>query len=139
MKGKRIGTSNLSYATESDSYEDDYEYYERLFDPMQTDRRARRKRKPTVRHIPKKAEDEVVAELGELAGLEAGFQTTYNPGRHEEGWLVDSLRGFYDEALIVDVLAKVKGGKEACVYLCKAHPAGGTDLLAAKVYRQLAQ
>ena len=101
MKGKLIVTPNLSYATESESHEDDYEYYERLFDPTLTDRRARRKRKPKVRHIAKKAEDEIVAELGELAGLEAGFQTTYHPGRYEEGWLLDSLRGFYDEALIV--------------------------------------
>jgi len=32
-------------------------------------------------------------------------------------------------------LRQVKGGKEATVYCCAAHPATGQDLLAAKVYR----
>lgn len=117
------------------SYEDEYEYYERMFDPTQTDRRARRKRKPVVRHIPKVDEEHIVAALGDLIGLEGGFRTTYSPGRHEELWLLDSIRTFYDEELIVDVLAQVKGGKEASVYLCEAHPTTGTDLLAVKVYR----
>jgi RIO kinase 1 len=116
-------------------YEDEHEYYERMFDPVRTERRARRKRKPVPRHIPKRAEDEVIAELGDLAGLEGGFRPAYTPGRYEEGWLLESIRSFYDEGLIVDVLALVKGGKEANVYLCRAHPSTGTDLLAAKVYR----
>jgi RIO kinase 1 len=106
-----------------------------MFDPVQTDRRARRKRKPVARHIPKVAEDRVVSDLGELIGLEGGFQTTYSFGRYEEGWLLDSIRTFYEEELIVDVLAQVKGGKEASVYLCEAHPTTGADLLAVKVYR----
>ena len=116
-------------------YEDEYEYYERIYSPLARDRQARRKRKPVVRHVAKKAEDQVIRELGDLVGLEAGFRTSYNLGRYEEGWLLDSLRAFYDEGLIVDVLAQVKGGKEASVYLCEAHPSTGTDLLAAKVYR----
>lgn len=106
-----------------------------MFDPVRTDRRARRRRKPVPRHIPKRSEDEVIADLGDLVGLEGGFRPTYTPGRYEEGWLLESIRSFYDEGLIVDVLALVKGGKEASVYLCKAHPSTGTELLAAKVYR----
>jgi RIO kinase 1 len=116
-------------------YEDEYDYYERVFDPVQTDRRARRGRKPVPRHVPKRDEDEVIAELGDLVGLEGGFRPTYTPARYEEGWLLESIRSFYDQGLIVDVLALVKGGKEASVYLCEAHPSTGTDLLAAKVYR----
>jgi RIO kinase 1 len=82
----------------------------------------------------------VVADLTEAAGadaieLEGGFQTTYRPGRHEAQWLLDSLRGFYHGALITDVLAQVKGGKEASVYRCQAHPSMGVPYLAAKVYR----
>ena len=61
------------------------------------------------RHVPKRDEDEVIAELGDLAGLEGGFRPTYTPGRYEEGWLLQSIRSFYDEGLIVDVLALVKG------------------------------
>jgi RIO kinase 1 len=116
-------------------YLDDYEYYQSLFDPMRSDRQARRKRRP--RQQPQKAPErwEVASELGEVAGLEGGFETTYQPGRYEEGWLLSSLRTFYDEALITDVLAMVKGGKEASVYCCEAHPSTGIDLIAAKVYR----
>ncbi|MFL7808586.1 MAG: RIO1 family regulatory kinase/ATPase [Anaerolineae bacterium] len=118
-----------------EQYEDEYEYYERMFDPVQTDRRARRKRKPVARHVPKRDEEVVIAELGDLVGLEGGFRPTYTPGRYEEGWLLESIRSFYDQGLIVDVLSLVKGGKEASVYLCQAHPSTGADLLAAKVYR----
>ena len=79
--------------------QDEYEYYEELFDPLRTDRRARRKRKPKVRHIPKKPQDQIVAELADPIGLEGGFHTTYRPGRYEEGWLLSSLRSFYDQEL----------------------------------------
>jgi RIO kinase 1 len=120
--------------------QDDYEYYESLYDPVRTDRQARRKRKPVARHVPKKLESDVVSDLADSIGsdaieLEGGFKTTYHPGRHEEQWLLDSLRGFYHEALITDVLAQIKGGKEASVYRCQAHPSMGEAYLAAKVYR----
>lgn len=83
-----------------------------------------------------KEQREVVAELTDVAeGLEAGFETTYTPARYETEWLISSLNSFYEQALITDVLAQVKGGKEAGVYRCAAHPTTGVDLLAAKVYR----
>ncbi|HVO43069.1 MAG TPA: RIO1 family regulatory kinase/ATPase, partial [Aggregatilineales bacterium] len=62
-------------------------------------------------------------------------QWTYTPSRYESGWLVDSLRPFFDQSLIEDVLALVKGGKEASVYRCEADHRTGSTLLAAKVYR----
>lgn len=101
------------------------------------DRKARRKaRKPQANPKTKPSQAEVVAQLTEgAAGLESGFHPTYQPQRFEEGWLLDSLRIFYDQGLIVDVLSQVKGGKEASVYLCRANPATGMDLVAAKVYR----
>jgi len=37
--------------------------------------------------------------------------------------------------LITDILVQVKGGKEASVYRCAAHPSTGHEFLAAKVYR----
>lgn len=71
-------------------------------------------------------------------GIEELF-TTYVPSRHERGWLLSSLRDFYEQNLISDVLASIKGGKEASVYRCRTTPtartAFETDLLAAKVYR----
>jgi RIO kinase 1 len=63
------------------------------------------------------------------------FATTYKPARFERAWLRDSLAPFFIQDLVSDVLAQVKGGKEANVYRCQAHPATGRDSLAAKVYR----
>lgn len=64
---------------------------------------------------------------------------TYQPSRHERGWLLESLAEFYDQGLISDVLASVKGGKEASVYRCQTAPAAreavGAEFVAAKVYR----
>lgn len=114
---------------------DDYEQYETLFDPLNSDRQARRKRKPRAHHVPKKAQHEVLDEIADRQGLEGGFETTYRPGLFEEAWLLESLRSFYDGALITNVLARVQGGKEASVYRCAGHPSTGAELLAAKVYR----
>ena len=114
---------------------DKYEQYEKQFDPINTDRQARRKRKPKAKHIAKKAADEVLNEVADLEGLEGGFKTTYIPGLFEEGWLLQALEPFYEQKLITDVLGRVKGGKEANVYRCMAHPSTGETLIAAKVYR----
>lgn len=114
---------------------DRYEQYEDQFDPLQTDRRARRKRKPRARHIPKVAANDVIDAIADTDALEGGVDMTYSPSRYEEGWLLESIKEFHDQALITDVLALVKGGKEASVYRCAAHPSVGVPLLAAKVYR----
>jgi RIO kinase 1 len=45
------------------------------------------------------------------------------------------LEPFFDDGLITRVLRVLKGGKEATVYLCRANPSTGRELLAAKVYR----
>ena len=111
----------------ADIEDDPYSSYAEQFEPRE--RSAKRTRKPA----PPRAE--VVAQLAETSGMEAGFTTTYQPARYEEGWLRDSLRPFYDERLITDVLSQVKGGKEASVYCCAAEPNTGVERLAAKVYR----
>lgn len=128
-------TRNSESMDESKYDEGEHEYYESLFDPLRTERKARRRRRSKVRHVPKRPEDLVIAELGDLAGLEGGFKTTYRPSLHEAEWLLWSLKTFYDQALIVDVMAQIKGGKEANVYRCAAHPSTGVTWLAAKVYR----
>lgn len=89
--------------------------------------------KPRSRDLPRRD----VSLVAEAVGLEAGFETTYKPSRHEAGWLLSSLSSFYEQELIRDVLFLVKGGKEANVYCCAAGAArgGGDGLLAAKVYR----
>lgn len=63
------------------------------------------------------------------------FKFTYKAARFEEWWLLDSLGDFYEHKWIVDVLKRVKGGKEASVYQCKPGVAVDARLVAAKVYR----
>jgi RIO kinase 1 len=113
---------------------DKYEVYEEQFDPKWAEYGAPRRRKGN--HKPKKTRDQILAELtDDTADVVLGFETTYRPSRYEESWLLSSLYSFYDEGIITDVLALIKGGKEASVYLCEPHPAMGLGLLAAKVYR----
>jgi RIO kinase 1 len=121
--------------TDDDPDGDAYYRYAEQYDPDWADRPVRGARKQSAKPAPKRSQSQIVAELAEPAGLEAGFVTTYQPARYEAEWLLDSLRLFYDEQLITDVLAQVKGGKEASVYRCTAHPTTGATLLAAKVYR----
>lgn len=63
------------------------------------------------------------------------FDFTYQAARFEEWWLLESLGDFYEHKWITDVMRRLKGGKEASVYLCEAGAEVGTDLVAAKVYR----
>jgi RIO kinase 1 len=93
-------------------------------------------RRPKANQKAKKTRSEIIAELtDDLADVDLGFNTTYRPSRYESGWLLSSLHSFYHEGLITDVLAQIKGGKEASVYRCRATNATGGGLLAAKVYR----
>ena len=76
-----------------------------------------------------------VERVAEVAGLENVWEITYTPARFEGGFLKHSLEPFYGQDQIVDVMAQVKGGKEASVYRCRAHPSMGVEWIAAKVYR----
>ena len=70
-----------------------------------------------------------------FADLEEKFEPTFTGSDYEHEWIMDSLGGFWEDGLITDVLYCVKGGKEATVYCCQAHPSMGVELAAAKVYR----
>ncbi len=113
-----------------DSYLDDLEFYEEKF--SQT---ARGKKVAKRKQAPRPTSATEVAKLAEASGTEAGFTMTYVPALFEAEWLRSSLASFYEDELISDVLASVKGGKEASVYRCQAQPQTGETLLAAKVYR----
>jgi RIO kinase 1 len=114
---------------------DDFEDLDTQYNPLNSDRKSRRKRKPRVHHTPKKSERDQREEVADLDTIEGGFKLSYTPARFEEGWLLSSLQPFFDQTLINDVLARVRGGKEASVYRCAADPSTGETLLAAKVYR----
>ena len=117
------------------SYYEKYAHYAEEFSPERTDRHARRHRKQRAQPPTYRDRDEEVADLADAVGLEGGFNITYQPAKHERVWLYDSLRPFYDQHLISDVVALVKGGKEANVYRCAATEETGAAWLAAKVYR----
>ena len=78
---------------------------------------------------------QAMAELVEDAALDERFETSYTPSRYERAWLAASLGPFIQDNIITDVEAMIKGGKEASVYRCTAHPSLGVRHLAAKVYR----
>lgn len=63
------------------------------------------------------------------------FQFTYKAARFEEAWLLDSLYEIAREEIISDVLRKVKAGKEASLYLCRAGAKVKEPFVAAKIYR----
>jgi RIO kinase 1 len=106
---------------------DPYERYEELLDPVKVFRKAR---KPLLT-TPGRAD----GEADPAAEWPSSLRMTYRPARHEAAWLLSSLGPFYDQQLIRDVLAAVRGGKEANVYRCEGGPAMDGGLVAAKVYR----
>ncbi len=79
---------------------------------------------------------ELIATVAEADdSLETGFSTSYQPSKHERGWLYEALSPFYLQGELTDVLRMVKGGKEACVYECATSPNLGGGRVAAKIYR----
>lgn len=95
-------------------------------------KQARRKAAPD-KAAPRETELQLLAAEQERQG---NFEFSYHASRHERQWILDSLGGFYEDHWIDDILRLVKGGKEASVYQCAAHPATSQETyLAAKVYR----
>ncbi|NSW51375.1 MAG: hypothetical protein HPY85_02585 [Anaerolineae bacterium] len=80
-------------------------------------------------------DDLLVNRADDLELVESGFQFCYKPALYESSWLFSSLSGFYADQWFTDILRKVKGGKEASVYLCSGGPHVDAEFLAAKVYR----
>ena len=100
-------------------------------------RRLRHRRKKVNEH---QVLDEMLRHTGADAAptqqaVESVFNPTFTSSFHEREWILSYLGFFYDDKQITDVLSRVKGGKEANVYCCAAHPATGLELIAAKIYR----
>jgi RIO kinase 1 len=55
--------------------------------------------------------------------------------RSSGGDHLEQIEPFIDQGYVEEVIGLVKTGKEASVYACRAGPAAGCDLVAAKVYR----
>ena len=122
---------------DSDSHweeeEADLEYFRKKFRlSHRTYRAPRDPRNERQRFEAHRAEVQKVAEVADLDNV---WETTYTPARYEGIFLKDSMQPFFEQDQVVDIMALVKGGKEASVYLCKAHHSVGVDWIAAKVYR----
>ncbi|MCP4416028.1 MAG: hypothetical protein GY805_05365 [Chloroflexi bacterium] len=63
------------------------------------------------------------------------YAKALDPRHHERQWVINSVGPFYRDEIVSDVTRLVKGGKEANVYACRAHPNTGMELIAAKLYR----
>lgn len=70
------------------------------------------------------------------AVLPADFAAAAQVTEAERLWIREHLAKFHENQLIVDVVGRVKAGKEATVYLCSAHPSTGRKWIAAKLYRE---
>jgi len=64
------------------------------------------------------------------------FAATLQVTDAERAWIREHLAGFHENHLIIDVVQRIKAGKEATVYACSAHPSTGKSFVAAKLYRQ---
>ncbi len=117
-----------------DSLDDDFGAYVDL-----GERRPRRVN--TYRpHKPKVDKWKVHASLVERPSTgQADHELFLSPSldvtNEERAYVFEQLSRFHVSKLITGVLRRVKGGKEANVYCCAAHPTTGLELMAAKVYR----
>ena len=107
------------------------DYFEEFNDDLET--QSPRKRVAQKRESKKREQEAKLFIRAQEIARE--FQYTYKAARFEEAWLLDSLTGIYEHQWISDVLRKVKGGKEASVYLCKAGTEMSAPFVAAKIYR----
>jgi RIO kinase 1 len=116
---------------------DFYEAYEDFDNGRSQHRhRDRQKTKPKAHE---RAEDLEQAVLDMDDGIETWIPTyakSLDPLHHERQWVINAVAHFYQENIITDVTRRVKGGKEANVYACTAHPASGVAQIAAKLYRE---
>ena len=118
----------------------DTKQYIQIFDELDDDDRLNsktkngRKQKYPLRN-PKKESASDSAFKSQQDDSASTYKFTYKAARFEEWWLLDSIGPFYEHKLISDVLRRLKGGKEASVYLCQASTESEAQLLAAKVYR----
>jgi RIO kinase 1 len=119
-----------------------YEWHERYEEYEYTDRSRsnHRRRKPAKAARPANGHhDEIKSELIAMDDGIENWVPTYvaplDPRHFERQWVIDSVGPFYQDDIVTDVTRLVKGGKEANVYCCTAHPATGLELIAAKLYR----
>ncbi len=110
-------------------------YYDELDNEGQFDLPDAKSHKLVPRRNPKQVPVAIQQFVQNQDDSRHTFGFTYKAARFEESWLLDSLGYFYEQKWISDVLRKIKAGKEASVYLCRAGEQVNAPLVAAKVYR----
>ena len=119
-----------------DAYEKYQEFDEEYPAIKGTSRYAKQKAGPKK---PKPKPAELQAQLSDfddnIAAWVPSYAAALDPRHYERQWLIESIGPFYRDNVVTDVTRRVKGGKEANVYCCTAHPATGLELIAAKLYR----
>jgi len=119
------------YRINEDSYLDDFE-----LDMAATKRIERKNRRLSQREKRIRFQSDLAERPGKApVDIHQTFTPSFQPAGHEHTWLLNYLAAFYNAQVITDILGKVKGGKEANVYCCAAHPSTGLEVIAAKVYR----
>lgn len=121
---------------------DKYDVYEKYLDfddeydaTGQPIRHGRKRPATKVRKTNKPVMTDLTDFVDDTMAWIPSYAAHLDPQHHERQWLIESLASFYNDNLLTDVTRRVKGGKEANVYCCTAHPATGMDLIAAKLYR----
>ncbi|MEM7118140.1 MAG: RIO1 family regulatory kinase/ATPase [Chloroflexota bacterium] len=111
---------------------DDYDYDDRSRSSHRQSGNRKRKKEKQKRTA-------VVAQLADAQDSVTDWVPSYcanlDPKHHERTWVIKSIGPFYRDEIVTDVTRIVKGGKEANVYTCAAHPATGLEHIAAKLYR----
>ena len=111
------------------------EFFDELDDDDKLDSRLGIDKRRPYQRMTRKLIHEERKFVGEQDDSSASFKFTYKAARFDEWWLLESLGGFYEHQWITDVLRRLKGGKEASVYLCRSGSGIESPLVAAKVYR----
>lgn len=111
---------------------DDYDYDDRSRSSHRQSGNRKRKKEKQKRTA-------VVSQLADAQDSVTDWVPSYcanlDPQHHERAWVISSIGPFYRDEIVTDVTRIVKGGKEANVYTCAAHPATGLEHIAAKLYR----
>ena len=117
---------------------DEYEEYD-FFDYGRSAHRKRTRTAPRKRKMRPTHQPNPLAGIQEMddgiANWIPSYAASLDPRHHERRWVIESAGPFYHDQIITDLTHLVKGGKEANVYRCDAHPATGLEYIAAKLYR----
>ncbi|HFE66781.1 MAG TPA: hypothetical protein ENJ93_05925 [Chloroflexi bacterium] len=116
--------------TLTDEY-DDFEY----MDHGRTAHRKRRKAAPNKQKAHTNHLTDIQRMDDGMTNWVPSYAAHLDPRHHERWWVIESAGPFYRDQIITDLTHLVKGGKEANVYRCDAHPATGLEFIAAKLYR----